>query len=407
MTALDSDCLRRLEAAIQPDRLLRMAWELVNIPSPTGDTRAATEHYAGLLSDAGLRVRLTDPLPNAPNLAATLEGTRAGPTLQFDGHIDTIAHVVPGFDGSERVEPLPHPPPRIHGETLYGRGAADMKGGLAVIAEAARVFAEVGFPYPGRLLVTTHGWHEAPFGYGQDVREMIRAGDIGDAALIAEGPHDFLAVAGRGMAIFRAVLTRDGDVQHENATPPGTPHPLFAAGHLLARIEAFRARLAERSHVLLQPETIFVGEAHGGDFYNRFPNRAQIVGTRRWHPERSFEDVQAEFGEIVRSVGSETGVHVAVEWQLVREGYRVPDASPIVAAASESFRLVRGSEPRIEGFASVGDAATWTREGGVPALWFGPRAVGAHSDLESIALPDMVERTRMFLAAAVAYFSMH
>jgi acetylornithine deacetylase len=396
---------QRLLAAIRPDRLMETAWELVSIPSPTGETEAATRHYARIFQDIGLRVNLSNPLPNAPNMAAYLDGSSEGKTLQLDGHMDVVAREVTTPDGTRSVEPLPHPEPKIENGVLYGRGAADMKGGLAILAETARVFAEVGFPFAGRLLFTTHGWHEAPFGYGQDVREMIREGHVGDAALVAEGADDFIAVAGRGMAIYTVTVARDGEVLHENATPGGTPHPLFVAGRILTRLEALRNELARRTHPLLQPETLFVGQVHGGDFYNRFPNVATIQGTRRWHPENTFDAVQAEFDAALAEVVRETDATVSVAWQLVRDSYRVPDDAPVIGAAREAFRRVKGVEPGIGGFASVGDAATLAREGGAHALWFGPHSVGAHSDLESIALDEMVERTRMFLVATVAYFA--
>lgn len=395
----------RLFAAIRPERLMETAWELVNIPSPTGETEAATRHYARIFQELGLRVYFDNPLPNAPNMAAYLDGASGGKTLQFDGHMDVVAREVRAPDGSLRREPLPHPEPFVRDGILCGRGAADMKGGLAILAEVARVFAEVGFPFRGRLLFTTHGWHEAPFGFGQDVREMIRAGHVGDAALIAEGADDFIAVAGRGMAIFTLTISREGEVLHENATPPGTPHPLFVAGRVLRQLEGLREELATRTHPLLHPESLFVGQVHGGDFYNRFPNVAVIQGTRRWHPENSFERVQRDLDLLLAELARETNTTLSISWQLVRDSYVVPEEAPIVHAARVAFRQVKGVEPRIGGFASVGDAATLTREGSVPALWFGPHTVGAHGDLESIALEEMVERTQMFLAATVAYFS--
>ncbi|MDA1193153.1 MAG: M20/M25/M40 family metallo-hydrolase, partial [Candidatus Poribacteria bacterium] len=377
----------------------------VNIPSPTGETVAVTERYADYYRAAGLDVTLMNPVPNAPNMAAYLRGGRGGRTLQYDGHADVIALVETDEDGARRVVPVPHPPPKIADGVLTGRGAADMKGGLAIMAETARVFAEVGFPFDGALLFTTHGWHEAPVGFGQGIQALIRDGHVGDAALVAEGAHDFIPIAGRGMAIYNATISRDGEVLHENATPEGTPHPLFALGRLVGRIEALRGELAKRTHELVQPETVFVGQTHGGDFYNRYANIATVQGTRRWHPGRTFEAIRDEFGALVDKVAAETGCSIEVAWQLVRPSYVVAADDPIVDAARFAFRQVKGVEPRIGGFASVGDAATLTAEGGVPSLWFGPNAPGPHSNLESIALDEMVDRTRMFLAAAVGYFS--
>ena len=400
-----SALLAKLDAAIRPERLMATAWDLVNTPSPTGETEAVTAIYADMYRDAGLDVHESNPVPNAPNMAAYLAGSGEGRTLHFDGHADVIGKIETLPDGSTKTVPIPHPEPRLEDGVLTGRGAADMKGGLAIMAETARVFAEVGFPFAGRLLFTTHGWHEAPLGYAQGVKALIADGHIGDATLVAEGAPDLIAVAGRGMAIYTLNITRTGDVQHENATPAGTPNPLIAASRLLAEIEALRQELATREHALLDPETVFVGQTHGGDFYNRFPNAAMIMGTRRWHPANTFEAVQDEMRDRLSRVAASEGVDIEVDWQLVRPSYEIRDDAPVIAAARAAFRQVKGVEPEISGYPSVGDAATFAREGGSDALWFGPDGHGAHSDLESITLNEMVDRTRMFFAATVAYFS--
>jgi acetylornithine deacetylase len=401
----DSELFSKLDAAIRPERLMATAWDLVNIPSPTGETEEVTAFYADIYRDAGLDVHVSNPVPNAPNMAAYLAGTGEGRTLHFDGHADVIGRVDTLPDGSTTVVPIPHPAPRIENDVLYGRGAADMKGGLAIMAEAARIFAEVGFPFPGKLLFTTHGWHEAPLGYAQGVKALIADGHIGDATLVAEGAPDLIPVAGRGMAIYTVGITRPGDVQHENSTPAGTPNPLIAAGRLLAEIETFRQELSGREHSLLRSETIFVGQTHGGDFYNRFPNEATIMGTRRWHPDNTFEAVRDELRDRLEAVASTEGVEIDIDWQLVRPSYEIPSDAPIIAAARAAFRQVKNVDPEIAGYPSVGDAATFAREGGSHALWFGPDGHGEHSDLESLALDEMVDRTRMFLAATVAYFT--
>ncbi|MBT3270808.1 M20 family metallopeptidase [Candidatus Poribacteria bacterium] len=400
-----SALLRKLDDAIRPERLMATAWDLVNIPSPTGETEAVTACYADMYRKAGLDVHVSNTVPNAPNMAAYLAGNGDGRTLHFDGHADVIGRVDTLPDGSTNVVPIPHPDPRIENDVLYGRGAADMKGGLAIMLEAARCFAEVGFPFSGRLLFTTHGWHEAPLGYAQGVKALIADGHVGDATLVAEGAPDLIAIAGRGMAIYTVSVTRPGDVQHENSTAAATPNPLIAAGRLLGEIEALRQELSLREHDLLRPETIFVGQTHGGDFYNRFPNAAMIMGTRRWHPANTFEGVRDELRTRLEGVAAAEYVEIDIDWQLVRPSYEIPADAPIIAAAQTAFRHVKGVEPEIRGYPSVGDAATFAREGGSDALWFGPNGHGAHSDLESLALDEMVDRTRMFFAATVAYFS--
>ena len=91
---------------------------------------------------------------------------------------------------------------------------------------------------------------------------------------------------------------------HELQTPAGTPHPLHAAARLLDAISARNAELSEHSHPWVGSETYFVGEVHGGDFYNRFPSTCRIVGTRRWIPANTLEAVKAANLELLDRVAA-------------------------------------------------------------------------------------------------------
>ena len=397
----DNSYLDQLFSQINPNRLKQFTLELARIASPTGDTEQATQCFADYFSDLGFEVVFSNPLPHAPNVAAYHSFGQPGPTLQFDGHMDVIAHEVDG-----QVLPVPHSvEPYEQDGILYGRGVADMKGGLAVIAEAARILAASGLPLRGKLLCTTHGWHEAPVGSGEGVRALIAEGHVGDAVLVAEGASDSIPVMGRGMAIYQCHLSREGQVTHENSTVVGTPHPLFAIAALADGIEQLQAQLTQDVHPQLGCETIFLGQIHGGDFYNRFPTEAMLQGTRRYFPENSFADVQQQFEKLTEVVANERGVQLTTEWQLVRESYAFDADTPIVHSLRKAYQEVKGIDPEVGAYASVGDAGTFAREAGVPAIWCGPGGHGAHSDLESLHIGDQVERVKIYLATAVGYLA--
>ena len=266
--------LNELSTRIDPERLAQTTLELVRIPSPTGRTRRMAEAFARIYGSLGCEVDILDevagapPGSDAPSVAARLRGGGTGPVLHFDGHADTV--------------PVEHSPPEFANGVVHGRGAADMKGGLASVMEMVRVFRAAGIELPGDLLMTVHGLHEAPTGHGEGLVALIDAGYRGDVAIVAEGPPDCLPIAGRGMAIFNVAVTGPAASTHENETPPGTPHPLVAAGELLTALEGERLRLSQETRPHVGCETIFVGQVHGGDFYNRFPTSCSLQGTRRY-----------------------------------------------------------------------------------------------------------------------------
>ncbi len=110
-------------------------------------------------------------------------------------------------------------------------------------------------------------------------------------AVVCElGGHE-LPVAHMGSATFEIHVTREGDPCHELQRPTDAPHPLLAAGRVIAMLEAWGDELAQESYEWVGSPTVFLGEVHGGDFYNRFANRCTLIGTRRWPPGEDRREV--------------------------------------------------------------------------------------------------------------------
>src|SRR5688572_11535028 len=114
---------RSLISRVDADRLRDLTMEMVRIPSWPGEETAMAGHFAGLLERGGLRVEQDHACPESPSVIGRWRGVD-GPVLQFDGHTDTV--------------PVEHPAPYERDNILHGRGSADMKCGLAGIAEACR-----------------------------------------------------------------------------------------------------------------------------------------------------------------------------------------------------------------------------------------------------------------------------
>ncbi len=175
----------RLRQAVNRQRLVETARRLVAIPSRTGEAGAAADQLARLLTEEGLRVeRVSAGHPAAPAVVARLETGRPGPTLQFNGHLDTVH--------------LPFVGPALDGDLLTGSGACDMKGGVAAAVEAVLVLRDTGALPAGSVLLTAHDLHEAPWGVGQQLDQMIRGGIAGDGVLLPEPLFTHLPVCGRG-----------------------------------------------------------------------------------------------------------------------------------------------------------------------------------------------------------------
>ena len=365
-------------------RLRDLTLELVEIASPTGDTAEVARRYAQRLEEVGMDVEILDDVfPATPIVIGRLEGGEPGPRIVLNGHLDTV--------------PIPHGPARVEDGVVYGRGSADMKGALACAAEVARVVKASG-SFPGELVVLATGLHESPGGRGEDLAWLLREhGFRADAVVVCELGGDSFIAAHTGCATFEIAVGRGGTATHELKTASGTPHPIMAAADVIEAIAARNAELATTEHPLVGAETYFLGEVHGGDFYNRFPTTCRLVGTRRWAPGNSLAAVEAEFRALLARVAEETGCTIELDLRLVREAYEIDPEHTLSVSLRRGYADVTGDELGISGIKLVADAAFFHGECGIPAVYHGPAGSGAHGDVELMPVAELVRATQVYL----------
>ncbi len=389
---MDADrLLTDLLARVDAGRLRDLTVDLVRIASPTGDAEAVTARYAEVVRGLGLKVEVLEDSPGGPSTVARLPGAPSGRALALEGHLDTIH--------------APHPAPRTEGDRIIGRGAGDMKSGIAAMVEAARVLVESGVRLGGDLVLATHSLHEAPVGHMEGLRALIARGDVfTDAALVAESERDALALRGKGQALFELEVTRPGEILHENAARPlGVPNPLDYVTRVAARMLARGEELGAAGDPLLGPETFFLGQVHGGDFYNRVPVRASLNGTYRFGPGRTWADVEAEFAQVLGSVARPSGLVADLRLLSNGLGYEISPDAPIVNALQSAFLRVTGRELPVRGALSVSDVNVIVREAGIPVVAYGTGSTTAHADLEWVELAGIERAARVYLATIVGY----
>jgi acetylornithine deacetylase/succinyl-diaminopimelate desuccinylase-like protein len=370
---------------MNPDanRLRDRTLALCQVESPTGDTADAARLYADWCEELGFAVEfLDDVFPATPTVVARVRGGEPGPSIVLCAHLDTV--------------PIPHDAPRIEGDRVYGRGSADMKGAAVSALEAAQVLSESG-PFKGELMLVLIGLHEAPGGRGDDLKHLLDSGFRADMAVVCELSGHDVAVAHMGQVTAEITVFRPGTPTHELQTPKGTPHPLHAAAHVLDAIAARNAELATVEHPWVGAETYFVGEVHGGDFYNRFPTTCRIVGTRRWAPGNTLEAVTKEYVDLLDAVAAETGCDVALDLRLVRGEYEIDPEHPLVQALQESYRDVTGNALEPVGVKVVADGALFAAAG-IPTVYHGPVGKGAHGDIEFMPVDELVRAAEVYVS---------
>jgi acetylornithine deacetylase/succinyl-diaminopimelate desuccinylase-like protein len=387
MTILD-----RVRSHVHRDRLLETAVRLVSVPSPTGAAGPACDALAELLTADGFDVRRDSAgHPAAPAVLVRLDSGRPGKCLQFDGHLDVVH--------------LPFVPAKVDGNLLRGSGASDMKGGTAAAIEALRALRDGRLLERGSVLLVCHDLHEAPWGFGQQLDDLICRGIHGDAVLIPEPLNQHLPIIGRGSATWKVVLRRSGPPVHEVMRPPGQPNVIAAGADLIRRLGELDARIASGVDSPAGKPSVFVGQFHAGEIYNQSPAECMLEGTRRWLPGTDAAAVEAEFRELVGDVTAGHGIAAELDWRPIRGGFELDTADPFVGAFQWSYAAMVGSPLPTGPKPFVDDGNSFSSLAGIPAITHGPRAGGQHTVEEWVDIDDLVRVAALYALTAVTYLN--
>jgi succinyl-diaminopimelate desuccinylase len=387
-----SAIVERLKAHVSRQRLVDTARRLIEVPSPTGDAGAASDRLAEILEADGFRVqRLEGGHPIAPAVSIRLESGRTGPTLQFDGHLDTVH--------------LPFIPPKVEDGRITGSGASDMKAGIAAAVEAVRALRDARALSAGSVLLTAHDLHEAPWGDSSQLDQLIRDGHRGDAVLLPEPLRDVLPIAGRGSATWKVTVRRQGPPVHEVMRPPGEPSVIAAAAELVTRLGRLDDELRASPHPICGPASAFIGQIHSGEIYNQYPQTAWLEGTRRWLPGTDPAAVERDFRDRLERLADDTRTAIEVRWMLIRDAFTLDPADPLVASFQRCYETISGAPLPVGPKPFVDDGNSFIALGGIPAITHGPRAGGQHTVDEWVEIDDLVRVALLYAATAVEFCS--
>ncbi len=339
------------------------------------------EFVAQSCREAGLEVELQEAAPGRPNVIATARGTGGGRRLLLNAHTDTV-----GFGGME--SPLV---PRVQEGRLYGRGAYDMKGGLAACLVAAAEAARRGLS--GDVVLTAVVDEElSSIGTQMVMGQVPRP----DAAIVAEPTQLRVCVAHKGFVAFE--VETQGRAAHGSRPDLGID-AIAKMGHVLVALDALDRSLRERpTHPLLGSGSLHAGVVAGGGEFSTYPDRCVLQAERRTVPGESLHQVEAEIQGVLDRV-RRADDDFRASWRVVAA--RHPHE---VARTEEIVRLLTG-------YAGAGDPGGewfWTdaaliAELLVPTVVFGPGGEGAHADVEWVSIAD-VERCAAVLLSVAAEF---
>lgn len=386
------ETLDSIRSFVRRDRMLDTAVQLVGVPSPTGDAGAVCDKLAALLRDDGFQVqRDAGTHEAAPAVICRFDTGRPGKCIEFNGHLDVVH--------------LPFVPPSIEGNLLRGSGSCDMKGGTAAAIEAFRALRDSKLIERGSVLLVTHDLHEAPWGLGAQLDDLIRRGIHGDAVLIPEPLNQHLPIIGRGSATWKVTLRRNGAPVHEVMRPANEPNVIAAGAEMARRVGELDARVSRVPESLAGKPSAFIGQIHSGEIYNQYPQECMLEGTRRWLPGTDSDAVEREFRQLVNGIERDYGITANVEWRFIRGAFEMNASDPFATTFQDCYAAITGSRLPVGPKMFVDDGNSFSSLGKVPAITHGPRAGGQHTVNEWIDIDDMVRVATLYALTAVTYLN--
>jgi acetylornithine deacetylase len=360
------------------ERLAGLLGQLVGINSvsPTlaggpGEGEIAA-FVASYLEERGLKPELQEPAPGRPNVVATIEGRNRDASLLLNAHLDTV-----GTDGMDAPFQL-----RREGDRLYGRGAYDMKGSVAVMLLLADHFAR-NRPPIDLLLTFVADEEDKSLGMEYVARSWLpQQKTIPAGGIFLEPTELSIGVCHKGFAWFEIEVA--GRAAHGSRPEQGVDaiFPLAAGLGELERIQT-GLRIGEAHRHLGRP-TLHVGTIRGGSALSVIAAEAHLAWERRTIPGEAPDAPDLEFERVISAVERAPGNHTVSGRKLFE---RAPHE---VEETSLPVQRLQSASPRssLSGCSFWADSALGARAG-IPSVLFGPLGHGAHAVDEWVSLESL------------------
>jgi len=321
-------------------------------------------YVAVWLEQAGLEVEVDETVPGRPSVVGVARGSGGGRSLLLNAHMDTV-----GVTGMER----PHKP-YVEGDRLYGRGAYDMKAGMAAIMLTGASAVEEGLR--GDVIVTAVADEEnASMGTSSILKRWTA-----DAAIVTEPTELKVCVAHKGFVWLEAATI--GKAAHGSRPDEGIDAIAKMGLVLVALEELDRSLRAQPTHRLLKSGSVHASLITGGQERSSYPERCVLDIERRTVPGETGGTVEAELrGILDKLAASDPSFRAELRTTLVREPFEVAEDAEIVRVLRRAASTTLGSEPDIVGETPWMDAALISAVG-IPTVVFGPGGAGAHATVE-------------------------
>jgi acetylornithine deacetylase len=401
------------EPRIDRERLVDTASQLVNVHSFTGDEQRLAELMLSLYDAMGLQVQRQQVEDNRANALGTWAGAGGGPSLMFNGHMDT------SYSGREpwlRNVPGFQPEAFERDGRLYGLGISNMKGALACYLEAVRALQDAGVRLRGDVLIAavsgeiektqygdaTGGEYR---GYAAGTRHLVSHGGVADMCLLGE-PTEGKVVLGHFGALWLRIRVHGNFVHTAFSEGKRDQNSILRAHEVLDAVQEWIPTWEEdpANSYRGAKAIVNVGAIEGGFGWrvSRTPHHTDLFLDIRVPPTKEMGVAKREVLEWVRSLAGRFPAYgIEGEVYVTAPGAEIEEDHELVAAIDVAHEQVFGSRPERDVTRWFSDASALTRYG-IPTVNYGTSTGLMDVDLgENLEIDGLVRTAEVYARVAM------
>jgi succinyl-diaminopimelate desuccinylase len=386
--------IKNLIHSIQETELVKLCQELIRIKSvnPPGDELAIAEFVASVLKKAGLDVELVNHSPTRASVLGRLKSSRQIPGLLFNGHLDTVPignekWIHEAFAGE------------VAENKIWGRGTADMKGGLAALIVAAKTLAEGGFPLRGDLILAATASEEVDSIGAITIAAQPNLGPV-QAVMIPEPSYNDVFVAEKG-ALWLEITTQ-GKTAHGSMPELGRNAVMM----MVSLITEFqKLAFPHQEHPMLGGFSQSVNTIAGGVKTNVVPDYCIVTVDMRTVPGQDHQAIVRQVETLIADLNRripdfKASVRVVNDRVPVETSPKEPAVQGFLDVVAE----VTGERPVPKGVRYYTDAVAFVPVLKAPMIICGPGdAKLAHQPNEHVEISKLVQSAKIFTLAAAKF----
>jgi succinyl-diaminopimelate desuccinylase len=368
-----------------------MGQDLVRTQSvnPPGNERAAAEYVVEALRKSDVEAELIVHSETRASALARLKGQGSGPALIYNGHLDTVPV------GAEKWVHEPFGGEVVEGR-IWGRGAADMKGGLAAMMTAVKVLAEARIPLRGDLILAATAGEEIDSLGAAAVAEMLSQEPI-QALFIAEPTYNEVYIAEKG--VFWVQVETFGMTAHGSMPEKGR-NAILMMVEIINELQTID--IPHKTHPILGGFTRSLNTISGGIKTNVVPDHCAATIDMRTVPGQEHPAILRRIENIIREISQRSpGFRATVKAVNDHVSVETPPSDPIVQKFSAVVTEMTGRKVVFKGANYFSDAVGFLPVLKLPLILFGPGEPGqAHQPNEQVEVAKLVEAARVFAVTA-------